>query len=293
MSESCALLPVSDRDEVQQGDLFRILGSLEELGNAEAQSEWCLILTADCDIAQNKLDSCFTVLSVVSAGKWLEVVWADEKVDQAIAKGISDLSAKIWAHDKKRDPSVSRLSKEVAHRFVMESTPSKIEEVFAPDKQFAQSVTKNVGALKDLLDCQRRGENLAGWIRWRKFIGGSDKSISSDIREAFSNMRGGYFFLPELPGHPLVGHVVLLREIRVAPIASVFRRSIDIRNTKVAPPYFLRRGRLSDNVRFAIAQQVATLFSRVGLPSSFEDECEHAKEAASEEALSRLELANV
>lgn len=106
-------------------------------------------------------------------------------------------------------------------------------------------------------------------------------------------MRGGYFFLPQLPDNSRYGHVVLLREIRAAPLESVFRRSIDIRNTDTSPPYFLRRGRLSDNVRYAIAQQVATLFSRVGLPASFEEECEVAKEVVSEEVLAHLELSNV
>lgn len=287
-----ALLAVAAADEVQQGDIFRIIQSLDDLSTDE-DANWCLILTADCDIAQNKLDSCFTVLTIVTASAWLETVWADEKVDQALTKGLNDLSTRIWNHEKKRDPAVARFSRAEARRFVDESSVDNIDRAFGSDERTGQWIKKQVSALKDLAIGQVTNQKLAAWIGWRRFLEMSDKAIASDIRDAFSNMRGGYFFLPELPGQSHIGHVVLLREIRAAPLESVFRRAIDIRSTTTPPPFFLRIGRLSDNVRYAIAQQVATLFSRVGLPASFESECEAAKDTASEEILKRLELTSV
>lgn len=295
MSEVLAgLIEVTPSDDVQQGDLFRVLSSLDDLANASAaDAEWCLVLTADCDIAQNKLDSCFTVLSIVTATKWLESIWADEKLDQSIDKGLLELSTKIWAHDKARDPAVLRLTKSDTLRLVLETPEASIEEAFGGDKVFGRSIAEKFLAIKAALLGQQRGEQLKAWMGWKRHLGATHKSISTEIREAVGNMRGGYFFLPRLPNHPIVGHVVLLRDIRAAPLDNVFRRSLDIRNTQRSAPYFLRMGRLSDNLRHAIAQQVAVLFSRVGLPASFEEECDAAAGMASETVIARLGLNNV
>jgi hypothetical protein len=288
MQHAAGLLPVEANDEIQQGDLFKSLNSLDDLSGEQAEAQWFLVLTADCDIAQRKLGSCFSVLPIITAASWLEEFWADEKCDHALDKGLLELSSRILAHDKQRDPAVSRLGKEDALKLIRGASRASLTRAFGDE--FAVTIEKLVGALKDLDARSGSDANLKAWMGWRKFIGASNKAIAADLRDAFASMRGGYFLLPELPGQSSLGHVVMLRDMRAAPIDNVFCRSIDIRGTKSSAPYFLRMGRLSDTVRFAIAQQVATLFSRVGLPQNFETECDLARESAAEAALERLAL---
>lgn len=293
MHNNAALLPVGANDDVQQGDLFRAITSLDDLSNESDESQFYLILSADCDIAQNKLDSCFTILPIITAERWIETVWADQRCDQVLDKALNKLSERLWAHDKQRDPAVSRLSRAEVKRYVVESTPEEIEAAFAADAAFAKYVSKQAGALKALIQSQAANQHLRGWLAWSETQEGSRKVAVSQLRDALSTMRTGYFFLPELPGRGGLGHVVMLRDVRAAPLENVFRRAIDIRHTSAKPPYFLRAGRLSDTVRFAIAQQVAMLFSRVGLSTQFEEECEFARDAASEAILARLGLIDV
>lgn len=144
-----ALLSVAPSDDVQQGDIFQIVHSLDDLSREE-DSKWCLILTADCDIAQNKLDSCFTVLSIVTASQWLEAIWADEKVDQALEKGLTDLATRIWTREKARDPQVLRLSRVAIRRLVDESDSDTIDKMLGSDARFADGIKKQVAALRDL-----------------------------------------------------------------------------------------------------------------------------------------------
>lgn len=49
------------------------------------------------------------------------------------------------------------------------------------------------------------------------------------------------------------------------------------------PDTFHRLGRLNDGTRFSITQKLAFLFSRIGMPKSFESACEAAAELTVEE----------
>lgn len=294
MSESdTGLLPVAYEATVQQGDIFRVISTLNDLSAEDAHPQWCLILTADCDIAQNKLDSCFTVLPIVSAREWLDDVWADEKVDHAIGKTLAEISSRIWTLDKARDPVVQRMSPDDVRALLSEASAAQVGEMFGGDRRFVELIKGHSTILAMLDQAQASKHKLSAWAKWKRYQGASDRTIGSDIRDALSNMRGAYFFLPEIPESKSFGYVVLLREIRAVSIENVFRRSIDVRSTSVEPPYLLRAGRLSDKVRYAISQQVAVLFSRVGLSDAFESACDVARDAVCEDAGVSLDLKNV
>jgi hypothetical protein len=49
------------------------------------------------------------------------------------------------------------------------------------------------------------------------------------------------------------------------------------------PDAFHRLGRLNDGIRFSITQKLAFLFSRIGMPKTFESACETAAELMVEE----------
>lgn len=55
------------------------------------------------------------------------------------------------------------------------------------------------------------------------------------------------------------------------------------------PDAFHRLGRLNDGIRFSITQKLAFLFSRIGMPKTFESACETATELAVEEIFKKKE----
>ncbi|MNN99507.1 hypothetical protein D3C81_2191680 [compost metagenome] len=55
------------------------------------------------------------------------------------------------------------------------------------------------------------------------------------------------------------------------------------------PDAFHRLGRLNDGIRYSITQKLAFLFSRIGMPKTFESACEAAAELAFEEFFKKQE----
>lgn len=56
------------------------------------------------------------------------------------------------------------------------------------------------------------------------------------------------------------------------------------------PDAFHRLGRLDDSIRFSITQKMAFLYSRIGMPTTFESACETALELTLEEFFKKNEL---
>jgi hypothetical protein len=84
-----------------------------------------------------------------------------------------------------------------------------------------------------------------------------------------------YVFVPGIPGNKSEGFVVRLRDISGTPETDVFR---SIAEAKISdrPHSFYRVGRFSDTLRYQIVQKMAFLFSRIGSPPAFEEDCRTA-----------------
>jgi hypothetical protein len=109
---------------------------------------------------------------------------------------------------------------------------------------------------------------------------GTEERIRQEaVRNAFKEGGGfqDYFILPELPRTSGLGFVVMLRSMSTVMAADLFPTEQDARIHDF-PAAFHRLGRLNDGVRFAITQKLAFLFSRIGMPTSFESACVAATE---------------
>jgi hypothetical protein len=89
-------------------------------------------------------------------------------------------------------------------------------------------------------------------------------------------MRSDYLLTPTLPSETEVGFVVMLRDIRTIKPSDLFATRLDLRIGNGGESGMYRIGRFSDFIRYAIAQRMANLFSRIGMTEKFETECEVA-----------------
>jgi hypothetical protein len=88
--------------------------------------------------------------------------------------------------------------------------------------------------------------------------------------------------LPELPRQSGLGFVVMLRSMWSIMSPDLYPTEQDARIND-RPDAFHRVGRLNDGIRFSITQKMAFLFSRIGMPKTFESACETAAELTAEE----------
>ena len=118
---------------------------------------------------------------------------------------------------------------------------------------------------------------------WALF-GIEEKNQQDSVRSAFKDGGGfqDYFVLPELPRQTGIGFVVMLRSMWTIMAPDLYLTEQDAR-IHDRPDAFHRLGRLNDGIRFSITQKLAFLFSRIGMPKTFESACETAAELMVEE----------
>lgn len=262
-----------DDDPIRQGDIIRC-----PAGNQD--ETWKFILTADCDIAQNKSGQHYTWLRIVTAQHWLEHYWAPEQLKKTAERQLRYALAQLNARIRRENASLAPLTSEALTLWLADATQDDVLTAIwgssTPDPraklallviQTIHSNTSNAG-LEKLKEVHR-------------ILGRPIEEFQASIREAFSG--GGFpdfFFLPDLPGQDSQGFVVLLRDITSVPIEDVFQSPW---HTKLAgrPGGSYRIGRMTDRLRFAISQKLAFLFSRIGLHREFETTCEDTAEVLS------------
>jgi hypothetical protein len=69
---------VSEASPIRQGDVIVRI----HIGNdgTASEEEFGVIITADCDIAQEKMGPFYTYVSLVSAQQYVEHIWAAEEL---------------------------------------------------------------------------------------------------------------------------------------------------------------------------------------------------------------------
>ncbi|WP_325949614.1 hypothetical protein [Pseudomonas putida] len=271
---------IEDTEEVRQGDIIRQLnpknGLTERLG---------IVITADCDIAQKKNGERYTWLEIVPMAAYVEGPWAQEqlrKLSEKRSKGVLDyLNGQI----RKRDASLTALTHEALVLWLRSKSAEEIlasttgKSPAAGDKQLRDLQAFALTVSSD--ETQSAFSRLKG--AWTLY-GTDEKSQQDNVRNAFKDSGGfqDYFVLPELPRETGLGFVVMLRSMWSLMANELYLTEQDARIND-RPDAFHRLGRLNDGIRFSITQKLAFLFSRIGMPTTFESACETVAELTVEE----------
>jgi hypothetical protein len=272
--------PINDTDEVRQGDIIRKLNP--QSGQAETLG---IVITADCDIAQRKAGDRYTWLEILPMAAYIEGPWAQEQLRKLSEKRSKAICEFLNGQIRKLQLDLAPLT----HESVVEWLRSKSAE------DILVSVTgevpdKNSKQLRDLQGFALTvsvNEKKSAFTRlkdtWALF-GVDERSQQESVRNAFKDGGGfqDYFVLPELPRQSGLGFVVMLRSMSTLMAPELYLSEQDAR-IHDSPHAFHRLGRLNDAIRFSITQKLAFLFSRIGMPKTFESACETAAELAVEE----------
>ncbi|MCG6272967.1 hypothetical protein K6U70_12610, partial [Vibrio vulnificus] len=101
----------------------------------------------------------------------------------------------------------------------------------------------------------------------------SDDKARKELSNAVRNSREEFLFIPDLSCTDEMGMVLKLRDVRAINKNKVFQSKFDAKLSKNGLENgILRVGRFSDYLRYSITQKFAMLFSRIGMPDSFEND---------------------
>lgn len=271
---------IEDTEEVRQGDIIRKLhpktGEAEKLG---------IVITADCDIAQRKAGERYTWLEIMPMAAYIEGPWAQEQLRKLAEKRSKAICEHLNGQIRKLRPGLAALTHESLVQWLRSKTAEEI--LASATGQAPASDSKPLRDLRGLALTVNDGENQSAFCRlkaaWTLF-GVEEKNQQESVRNAFKDGGGfqDYFVLPELPRQTGLGFVVMLRSMWTIMAPELYLTEQDAR-IHDSPHAFHRLGRLNDGIRFSITQKLAFLFSRIGMPKTFESACETATELTVEQ----------
>lgn len=266
---------VDDEQEIRQGDIIR-----RNAGGVNEEPTFGVVLTADCDIANNKAGDRFTWLQIVPAASYLELIWAPEEFKRLVEKqsriSLEGLNALI----KRSGIEVSPLSSSSLQEWLREKSAEDVLQAVNPHgKPDDPKLRRSLQALRLCLGFEGSSSTLVRLRQAWALLGRDESAQQSQLRGALDTNRGfsDCLLVPELPGVTGYGFVVLLRAISNIEVKELFRSETDARIND-QPLAFYRIGKFSDALRFSIAQRLAFLFSRIGMSTAFEEACDVATE---------------
>ena len=271
---------IEETEEIGQGDIIRKLnlktGEVEKLG---------VLITADCDIAQRKASERYTWLEIVPMTAYIEGPWAQEQLRKLSVKRSKPICDYLNSQIRKRQPGLTPLTHDSLVRWLRSKTA---EEILSSVTGAKSSI--DINQLRHLEGfaltvCSDEKQSAFSLLKaaWALF-GIPETTQQEQVRNAFKDSGGfqDYFVLPELPRQTGVGFVVMLRSMSTIMAPDLYFTEQDARIYS-RPDAFHRLGRLNDSIRFSITQKLAFLFSRIGMPTTFESACETAAEFTVEE----------
>ena len=270
---------IEDTEEVRQGDIIR------KLNPKTGEATLGIVITADCDIAQRKASERYTWLEIVPMAAYIEGPWAEEQMRKLSEKRSKAICEYLNGQIRKQQQGLAPLTHESLVKWLRSKTAEEIlarvtgKVPTAEDKPLRdlQGVALTVSADKTESAFRRL---KAAWA----LFGIEEKNQQDSVRSAFKDGGGfqDYFVLPELPRQTGIGFVVMLRSMWTIMAPDLYLTEQDAR-IHDRPDAFHRLGRLNDGIRFSITQKLAFLFSRIGMPKTFESACETAAELMVEE----------
>lgn len=271
---------IDDTEEVRQGDIIRKLnaktGETEKLG---------MVITADCDIAQRKAGERYTWLEIMPMAAYIDGPWAQEQLRKLFEKRSKSICAYINSQIRKVHPGLAPLTPDSLAQWLRSKTAEEILTITTGKAPAEDS--KSLRELQGFALTVSTNEPQSSFSRlkaaWTLF-GIDERNQQDSVRSAFKDGGGfqDYFVLPELPRQGGVGFVVMLRSMWTIMAPDLYPTEQDAR-IHDSPDAFHRLGRLNDGIRFSITQKLAFLFSRIGMPKTFESACETATELTVEE----------
>lgn len=264
------LIEVDEDAEILQGDIIRLLPT-----NQKESARWACVITADCDIVQRKAGDDFTCLEIIPAKEYLNLYWAKEQLRKLVEKQSRAATERVNGLLKRSNHELDPLSESSLCAWLEDRSAHEIIEAIGAPNKTSLNLRGTLNALRLALGHEGPPSNLEQLKSAWALLGHDHKTQEARLKEAFDPERGfpDFVLIPALPQAPETGYVILLRSFFTIAARDVLPSELAAR-IEGRPDAFHRIGRFSDGLRFAIAQKMAFLFSRIGMAPEFENACE-------------------
>lgn len=262
---SLATQPIDDDEPFCQGDIL-----VRDVSGEGYDFEAYLIITADCDIAQKKMGSNFTVLPVKQIRDYIKYDWADVQ----LSKQLFDLSEKLshFLKEKHIEDASAMSGVGVRDWIGRRGAESVVTAFQINEKSDAYSYCSAIERIlrresSDVIPLSALDDvwNILGKTeKSKKYLikdAVSRKTVSSHVQIVVDIMDRNYD----------MGYYIDLRDVKAIPHSQCFMNQTDLRVAGETGKFY-RVSRLSDPLKYLVVQKFANLFSRIGMDEWLEKE---------------------
>jgi hypothetical protein len=252
---------VRTTEPLRQGD---VLEAADE--SASMWQRHLLVITADCDFANDKHQGRVTCVPLLNAQEYLAEMQMPKLRDQFARKRVaaireellavggptvSDDRLRAWASEE--DPAAIGVSLGLqgTNASNVQSAMESIRLVDAPTPNLADAISNLVEAHLLSPNPPRR-DNVV-------------KTVAERLRNCYSQPPGDALFLSAISGNHQEGYFAYLRHLE-----QVWQPEISISPTRSAVR-FRRISRMQDRFTHALVQRFGMVFMSIGLPKEYED----------------------
>ncbi|HEY0926957.1 hypothetical protein [Brevundimonas sp.] len=256
---------IDTQQSIRQGDVFKSY-------NNQKQDGWYILVTADCDVVNDKFGDKLTFIKVSESRIYMDN-WYEKQCHIETERSSKEVCSTINSNYDFSNFSYNEFTPQDVISWVSELGCEDFISGLALPTKIAKSLEKKLIAIEIGSDKSKPSR-----IRFSEIsdaLGRTDNQKSKIILGGLKGMGGDHLFLPSIPGDPGIGFIVELRNIYTANPSQVFKDTVG-RKLSGELVSFERCGRLADFLRFSVVQQFASLFSRIGMTEKFESEREIA-----------------
>lgn len=250
---------------IRQGDIL----IRRDVGTGKIQDA-LLVITADCDIKNNKFGRQLACLQIISRDDYVKTVWAERKLQKFFLEESKRLQAQLAKWHALALGVPSSLSVEAAVEWVRREEPIAICNSLALPETDSKKLQKVLGRFRAALTALQTEEcPLVRYVKFRVELNNEDVNLCHQniLKQAKSEpLPDDIFLLTGLPQVDQFPCFVMLREIVGVTPSTVSFRTIDAPTSES----FLRIGRLLPTFKYAVSQAFGALYSRIGLPVEYE-----------------------
>ena len=284
MTDSDWLFPDS-AVAVRQGDTL-----LRRDPSSGVVLESCLVITADCDISKSKFGRHLACLRIEPLHDYVRFDWARGKFNKVIANESERVRSQLAKWHTLKLGRTSNLTAKGAEEWIRrESTDSICVALDVPPDERKKLATA-IDTYKTALSASEACANADFLTRLVTFKAASSRTaIDACLKETLAqaqreSLPDDVFLLPSLPHTDKGAALVKLRELTAVDFELIKYRATEADS----PEHYLRTGRLQPTLKYAVSQKFGALYSKIGLPSDFEDRHKRAIESVSEMSMERL-----
>lgn len=264
------------RTKVSQGDIIH----RPSLGETD-KSRWGFIVTADCDIVQDKSNARLSYLDVVTVHDYLEHVWAAEVLRKLQPRALKASAELVTSAARALDEQFDAISSDGLLTWLRDATREEIVEALKIPAKKQKQLREALEIVELIFDL--RGEYTTELQRLQRvwaIQGTGAKEVRARLEQALDyNKATDFHIIPEIPKSEPLGYVVLLREVSSIDHDDLHESALELQISGNKDGFYVV-GTSTDNLRYAISQKMAFLFSRIGMSDEYESKCDIVSQLA-------------